>query len=942
MKFLETKKIIQDLVSKSESHTMQYDENSMKTTFIQPFFEALGWDFQTDVKDPIDDTAADKIFQIDGVTRFYLKILPYDASIESFRKQIESLVGLAYNKGVTWAIATNFKEMRVYNTEAPGSSLAAMQHFSFTESEYVAKFDDYLSDLTKHQFSLNVLDSDAEYFGKKPKRIPIDKQLLEDLLSFRNLLASDIVKNNSINEENAAQNAQKILNRLIFIRSCGDRQIEERHLKSSLSSWEENKNKTLIQYLQEIFVDFNDKYGSTLFEKHSCESLIISDGILKDVINGLYKSKQKAVEYNFAHIEHDSLGKMYENYLGTVQQKKDGAYYTPSYISKYICENTIIPYLSKSNVATIPDLISEYEHDLEELESKIHDIKILDPACGTGEFLIRAIDILLEISKQIQRKKELQGKYQTVDSTSRKAPRSLKKKKSDLTTFQTFDKDIENQQLRTIIQNNIHGVDINEEAIEITQLNLFLKLATSSQQLIDLSKNLRVGNCLVDDPDVDPKAFDWEKEFPEKFDVVIGNPPYVRQEKFKELKKFLQKKYDVFVSTADLYTYFYEIGFKLLCDNGTLGYISSNKFMRAKYGSYLRTFLKFNTCIINIIDFGDKQLFDAITNTTVVITKKGYKKNNELLFSDDIKFKQIIPVNQDELDESAWTLADENILNLKKKIEAVGLFLKEWNVKINYGLKTGFNEAYLIDNETKINFCNKDHKNNEIIKPIIRGRDIGKYFYRSSGLWIINTHNGYTVNNKNILPINAKKDYPIIYNHLIKINDDTDGQLEKRTDHGKHWTNLRDCSFLENFKTEKIIWLELTSKNKFAYSVQEEYILAGAFMMTGESLKYLLAFLNSSVCQFYFKLICNSSGMGTIQWKKFAVERIPIPRLDDKTQQPFIKLVDQILNITNELEYLQNQNNQILVKKLEEKINFLFYKLYEITDEEKAIIESSI
>ena len=174
---------------------------------------------------------------------------------------------------------------------------------------------------------------------------------------------------------------------------------------------------------------------------------------------------------------------MYENYLGTVQQKKDGAYYTPSYISKYICENTIIPYLSKSNTTTIPDLISEYENDLEELESKIHDIKILDPACGTGEFLIRAIDVLLEISKQIQRKKELQGKYQTADSTSRKAPRSLKKKKSDRTTFQTFDKDIENQQLRTIIQNNIHGVDINEEAIEITQLNLFLKLATSSQKL---------------------------------------------------------------------------------------------------------------------------------------------------------------------------------------------------------------------------------------------------------------------------------------------------------------------------------------------------------------------------------------------------------------------------------------------------------------------------
>ena len=201
-------------------------------------------------------------------------------------------------------------------------------------------------------------------------------------------------------------------------------------------------------------------------EKHHCDELIISDNVLQQVIEGTYQSKKKAVRYNFAHIEHDSLGKMYENYLGTVQQKKDGAYYTPSYISKYICQNTIIPYLSKSGVTEISDLILEYSDNLEKLESKIHNMKILDPACGTGEFLIRAIDILLEISTEIQAQKEASGQY----------THTIKGKKSGSVSYQTFGKDVENKEIRKIIQNNIHGVDINKEAIEITQLNMFLKM----------------------------------------------------------------------------------------------------------------------------------------------------------------------------------------------------------------------------------------------------------------------------------------------------------------------------------------------------------------------------------------------------------------------------------------------------------------------------------
>ncbi len=426
------------------------------------------------------------------------------------------------------------------------------------------------------------------------------------------------------------------------------------------------------------------------------------------------------------------------------------------------------------------------------------------------------------------------------------------------------------------------------------------------------------------------------------FDIVIANPPYVRQEEIKEYKESLKRNYQVFTSTADLYTYFYERGIKILREQATLTFISSNKFMRAKYGIHLRNFLKHNTSIREIIDFGEKHMFEAITNTAVIITKRGHREHNEVTFSDNIIKEKTSSLDQDNLDESAWTLAEPDILELKTKIEKKGILLKNWDLEINRGLLTGFNEAFVIDTKTKEKLCKEDSKNKEIIKPIIRGRDIGKYSYRWNGLWIINTHNGYKLHGsrtKHISPVDVKKDYPAIYEFLNEINKRTGGQVEKREDQGNHWTNLRNCAFLEDFKKEKIIWIELTDKNKFSYSTEEEYVLAGAFLMTGGSLKYLLAFLNSTICKFYFKLICNSSGMGTVQWKKFAMEKIPIPKLNREQQQPFVKLVDQILAITKDKDYPKTLEKQTKVKKLEKEIDQLIYKLYALTAEKIKMVE---
>ncbi len=926
MNIAETKKIIQDLYSKSQSISDDFDKKSTSIHLIQPFFEALGWDFQTDVKTLIDDNIADKAFKIDGVTRFYLKVLPHGTSIESSRKSIESLTSYAYNKGVTWAVATNFKEMRVYNTEAPGSSLASMQHYSFNESDYVKKFDDYLSDLTKHQFSVNVLDADAEYFGKKPKRVPIDKQLLKDLLSFRNLLVTSIIKNNSIKEEDAEPAAQKILNRLIFIRSCGDRKIEERHLKASLSDWKQDKSKKLIEYLREIFAHFNERYGSTLFEKHQCDSLMIHDGVLEDVINGLYRSKEKAIEYNFAHIEHDSLGKMYENYLGTVQQKKDGAYYTPSYISKYICENTIIPYLSKLDVTTIPELISEYENNFEELESKIHNIKILDPACGTGEFLIRAVDVLLKISKEIQKKKQDQGQYQ----------HSVKKKKSGLATFQTFDMDIENQQLRAIIQNNIHGVDMNEEAIEIAQLNIFLKLATSSQQLLDLSKNLRIGNSLIDDPSVDPKAFDWEKEFPEKFDVVIGNPPYVRQEKIKSIKPYLEKSYSVYTGVADLYVYFFELGTKLLKENAVLNYIISNKWMKANYGKNTRNHLV-NYYIDELIDFGDTQIFDGATTYPCIIKLKNKNKMNSKIKSTIIEnnrfgiLKNYIKKNsfflsQSNLKSESWNFQNLNSLKIFNRIttncDKLGDLIGK---KANRGILSGADSIFILNEKQKNAFIKKDPNCRDLIKPHLSGKEVQRYHIDSKNNYILLIKKGTDITK-----------YPTILEYLKPHKQ----KLENRSDKGE-WYSLRACAYYEEFSKPKIIYGKVATGPRFTFD-QEGYIINTSNYMLSVSDIRLLGILNSKLGWFFVKNTCTylNGGFGLL-W--IYLKNIPITKIKSLNLE---KLVLNILNLNKEL---QNESEDIKkssimkeITKIDSLIEQEVYKLYGITDEEKAIIESSI
>ena len=350
----EVKEIVQKLESKLKSaKTSEYGKKETFEEFVKPLFESLGWDFATDVskEESVSQNKADYGFKINDVTRFYLTTVPLDQSLED-RKLIIPLTTFAFNRGLTWGVLTNFRKTRLFMSEARGRSPAHMQFFELSSEEFLSKFEK-LSYLTKKSLSLNTLDSDAVYFAKKQKKTPIDQQLLEDLLDHRDRLSKNIIKNNpKLTQEQVSHSVQKILNRFIFIRSCGDRQIEERHLQSSLNQWrEEKKKRDLIEYVRNTFSYFYGRYGSSLFEKHICDNLQISNIVLEEVIEGLYQSENKAVRYDFSLISSDILGKMYENYLGTIQRKQDGAYYTPNYISKYISINTIIPYLSISSAS---------------------------------------------------------------------------------------------------------------------------------------------------------------------------------------------------------------------------------------------------------------------------------------------------------------------------------------------------------------------------------------------------------------------------------------------------------------------------------------------------------------------------------------------------------------------------------------------------------------
>ncbi|WP_219026336.1 class I SAM-dependent DNA methyltransferase [Helicobacter pylori] len=456
-------------------------------------------------------------------------------------------------------------------------------------------------------------------------------------------------------------------------------------------------------------------------------------------------------------------------------------------------------------------------------------------------------------------------------------------------------------------------------------------------------------------------AFEWRFEFPEVlddegdflgFDCIIGNPPYIRQEHIKDLKPLLQKQYhDFYNSTADIYTYFFALAYHLLKEKGFSAFITSNKYARAKYGAKLREWLLKKTTLVSYMELNALKVFESAAVDTSIMNfiKQTPPKENSFNYyeptpddKDDLKSTPYLSMKQNALSTESFIFANATLLDLRDKMESVGTPLKDWDIQINYGIKTGANEAFIIPTEkrdTILNACKtqEERKRTEaLIKPILRGKDIKRYSYEWAGEWVINTHNGYTSNLKfKIPPIDIEK-YPALKSHL----DSYWNTIATRSDQGDTPYHLRNCAYLEDFEKEKIVYPETSQGAYFIYENSGIFLEKTVFMIVSDAynLKLLTALLNSKLITFYFKNFCGGCILGKsgYQYNKHALEKIPIPQITEKNQKLAHKITDGAKAILEAKEKDPKANTQ----RLEKEIDALVYQLYHLTDEEIKIIEN--
>nr|WP_278917016.1 Eco57I restriction-modification methylase domain-containing protein [Helicobacter pullorum] len=493
-------------------------------------------------------------------------------------------------------------------------------------------------------------------------------------------------------------------------------------------------------------------------------------------------------------------------------------------------------------------------------------------------------------------------------------------------------------------------------------------------------------------------TFEWRFAFPEVldnngnfkgFDLVIGNPPYIRQEEIKHLKPHLQKAFSIYKGTSDIYTYFFELGHNLLRENGILSFITSNKYTRAGYGEALRAFLLQNTQLLFYMDFNGVKVFDSATVDTAITSfvkahgtqPHSFTHYRFIYFDKGKSIEENIATQNATADTIPQSVCkaeeafppDMRTQSLKAKIESIGTPLKDWDISINYGIKTGYNEAFIIDSakreeilgacdDTKAsvdsNGLNERERTEALIKPILRGRDIKRYSYEWAGLWVIlakfDSHKY------------LEKDYPAIYNHLSQYKDKLQARGQCRYARGKestnkgypgqhHWLELDNNpkdSYLEEFAKPrvlqnvdslsyqgKIVWNRISSELCFSYDNRGCFILDSMFMINAANetfVRYLLGVLNSNISRHWIRQNAATLGEG-IYGAKIYIEKLPIPKITESNQT----LCDEIIALVDKILESKAKDSTTDTKELEYKIDKLVYKLYNLTDKEVQIIKGN-
>jgi len=470
----------------------------------------------------------------------------------------------------------------------------------------------------------------------------------------------------------------------------------------------------------------------------------------------------------------------------------------------------------------------------------------------------------------------------------------------------------------------------------------------------------------ISSPFFDPE---WMFDITNGFNVVIGNPPYIQLQKsisnngnakFADLYK--KEGFKTFERTGDIYALFYEKGINILTDKGLLCYITSNKWMRANYGNSLRKFFSQHNPL-KLIDMGPGVFNTATVDTNILLIQKiralvAKHKSHEytnktlkaLTFSknksiDNLKENDFTTLTK--LSENSWIILSPEEQKIKEKIERIGTPLKDWDIKIYRGVLTGFNEAFIIDGKTKDAFIAKDPKNAEIIKPILRGRDIKRYKAEFTDLWLIFIPWHFPLHNDNSITGSSEKaekafqkEYPAIYEHLLQYKDKLSKRNKAETGIRYEWYALQRCAatYYKEFEKEKIVYSEIVRQPQFYFDTEKFYVEATSFLMTGDGIKYICGLLNSKPVTYFFKKWYAGGGLGDegYRYKKAFLKNLPIPPITPQNKH----IVSQIETLVDKILEKKERGEDSTAE--EQKIDIMVYKLYDLTEEEIAIIENSL
>jgi type I restriction-modification system DNA methylase subunit len=987
-----TEKLIRRFESDRDHYLSKgYSEAQARVDFITPLFKALGWDVENEAALPhhfrevlveaAEDTGGrpDYSFRIAGQTRFFVEAKAPSEELDTARHIIQAKTYAWNTKQVFFVVLTDFIELRFYDASLrpdernPDEGLL----LKFKYTEYVPKADK-LWEFSRERVAAGSLEALLPRDRRTERlRIPVDEVFLDEMTGWREALARDIYKNNrELTARQLNEVVQRLLDRIVFTRIAEDRRIIERYqLRAAAEEWRARGGKfDIFDWLRPLFEKINEDFNGEIFKPDELlEKTRVDSEILARIIERLYPPKSP---YRFDVIGVELLGSIYERYLGKtirvtpkqvhVEEKPEvrkagGVYYTPKYIVDYIVKNTV----GKVIEGKTP--------------KQIEKIRILDPACGSGSFLIGAFQFLIDyhVRYLTEHPKEahVHPLYPDVIKDDNGEPRLSVVRKA------------------SILKKNLYGVDIDPQAVEITMMSLYLKalegersqLPPKQHLLPELKYNIICGNSLIG-PDIYSQAtlfgdterdhinaFDWSSElsgfgrFMKEggFQCVIANPPYIRIQNLQEFSPieadYLKGHYHTARSgNFDIYVCFVEKGLSVLQEDGHLGFILPSKFFQTDYGKPLRELLTQQRAIESVVDFSHFQVFDGPTTyTCLLFVSRGENENVQYTkIQDQHKLLSLegqssrLPIRQ--LTSGPWVFAGPSERRILEKLEEGSVRLIDLPSEISRGSSSGADEIFIVRRTERGGLYRTNDGQPVRLEPgILRiplfATDFGRYSFAPAGQerilfpYLVSHGASRLIDEKDL-----KHQFPHAYRYL----HDRRHVLQNRKQY-KAWYSYSAPRNLPEHDTAQLLVPLLADRGLFSEFPlgQQRYCLmaSGGFSIKidagqGSGARYLLGLLNSTLLFHYLKSKSNVFRGGWITCTKQYVGPLPIRRADKRVHDSLVELVDHILALNGKKNsgkaapsVAQRLHREIAATDRE--IDELVYELYAITAMERKVVE---